>query len=296
MSKSEYRSNRSVAHTPRIRISIDDPRLAWDQIALTKATLGTDFDIIGLDGKLITEGGTGFNNPAGIGNAATDSGGKNFTPPLNGQPSINVGYGAIVPADITNLDTSWDGEDLVVTFEWDNDDPANATVSEFVLEVTEDGIQKQTPYGSFLVNRSQSTQTARFTKALNKRTLGTFSTNITSVCVYAIDPFYNKSSSVCDSSVPAYVLDLPVSVITISAAVNGYNVSYTIPTQSSFDAIDIVEYESNSSTEPAGVVYSRVYFNSISPANILTVNTNPRWVKARFSSDGGSSPPRRPMA
>jgi hypothetical protein len=54
-----------------------------------------------------------------------------------------------------------------------------------------------------------------------------------------------------------------------------------------FDAIDIVEYESTASTEPTGVTYSRVYFDSISPANVITLNTNSRWVKARFSSDSG---------
>jgi hypothetical protein len=64
-------------------------------------------------------------------------------------------------------------------------------------------------------------------------------------------------------------------------------VSYTVPTEDELDAIDIVEYESNASAEPTGVTYSRVYFDTISPANVITTNTNPRWVKARFSSDSG---------
>lgn len=288
MSKSEYRSNRSVAQTPKLLISVDDPRLAWDQIALTKATLGADFDIVGLDGKLIVEGGTTPGNPSGAAYTTSSSGGNNYSPPSIGKPSINLGYDAIVPADITNLDTTWDGEDLVVTFDWDPDDPANATVSEFVLEVTADGITRQTPYGSFVPDKTQTEQTIRFTKSINRTTIGVFRTSITSVCVKAMDPFFNVSSNVCDTSIPAYVLDLPVPEITVAPAISGYNVSYTIPTQSSFDAINIFEYESNSSSEPTNVVYSRIYFGNVSPANVITLNTNSRWIKASFSSDGGN--------
>lgn len=286
--KSEYTSNRKVAVVPEIPIATDDPRLDPYERAITESTIGGPINEIGLDGKSLRTGGTNFYNPSGEANAGTVSDGGNFTPPTNGQGSINVGFGAIVPANIANLDTVWDDEDLVITFTWDPNSPANATVSEFILEVTEDGVKKQSPYGSFLVNRSQTNQTVRLTKVLNAKTLGTFSTAITSVCVFAIDAFYNKSSSVCDTSVPAYVPNLPIPDITVSHALNGYNVVYTIPTQGSFDAIEIVEYESPT-TPPSNAVYSRVFFDNISPANIITLNTQKRWVKARFTLSGGSS-------
>ena len=288
--KSEYTSNRDIAGIPTIPIAVDDPRLGPFQKALTKATIGGPIDEIGVDGKSITAGGTFFYAPSGGANVNTGGSGANYTVPGDGGPAIDVGFNPIVPIDVTSVVATWSSsspENLIVNFDWDYADPANATISEFILEVTANGITRTTPYRSFFPNKTQTAQTLTLTKDLNRQTFGQFRTSITSVCVYAIDSFYNKSSNVCDTSIPAYVLDLPVPVITVTAAVGGYNVAYTIPTQEVFDAIDIVEYESNASTEPTGVSYLRVYFNSISPANIITTNTNPRWVKARFSSDGG---------
>jgi hypothetical protein len=288
--ESKYTSNRNIAGVPTIPIATDDPRLSWHQKALTKSTVGGPIDEIGLDGKSLNAGGTSFYAPSGASNLNTGSSGANFTAPVNGGPAINVGFEAIVPTDVTNVVATWSlssPEDLVVNFDWDYADQLNATITEFVLEITADGVTRQTPYGSFIPNRSQTAQTLTLTKSLNRSTLGIFRTSITSVCVYAIDSFYNKSSNVCDTSIPAYVLNLPTPTITVTAASSGYNVAYTVPTESVFDAIDIVEYESSASTEPTGVAYSRVYFNSVSPANIITLNTNSRWVKARFSSDSG---------
>ncbi len=287
--KSEYKSNKSVAKNPTVPISVDDPRLAWNKAQQTKSRQGAEVDMVGIDGKSLIQGGSNLSTPnGGVRSDSNRSPEVIVIPPTNGNPGYAIeGFDAIVPTDISNVQAVWSGEDLVVTFDWDYEDPLNNSVSEFILEVTADGITRQTPYGSFPVNRTQVGQTATLTKSLNRSTIGIFRTSITSVCVYAIDSFYNKSNSVCDTSIPAYVLNLPIPVITVTAATNGYNVAYTLPTESVFDAIDIVEYESTSSTEPTGVDYSRVYFNSISPANIITVNTNQRWVKARFSSDSG---------
>jgi len=287
--KSEYKSNKSVAKNPTVPISVDDPRLAWNKVNQTKSRQGAEVEIIGADGKSLVQGGSSLATPnGGLRSDNVNNPERVVVPPTNGNPAYTIeGFGALVLTDITNVQAVWSGENIVVTFDWDYEDPSNDTVSEFILEITADGITRKTPYGSFPVNRTQVGQTATLTKSLNRSTLGIFRTTITSVCVYAIDSFYNKSNSVCDTSIPAYVLNLPVPVITVTAATNGYNVAYTIPTESVFDAIDIVEYESDSSTEPTGVDYSRVYFSSISPAKIITINTNSRWVKARFSSDGG---------
>ena len=286
---SKYKSGKSVAKNPTVPISADDPRVAWNKIANTKSRIGSEIDIIGLDGKSLIGGGTNTSNPTGVNGSVNPAGTKEkqYIPPSNGNPGYKTGYGAIVPTNVSSVSASWSGEDLVVTFNWDYSNPSNSTISEFVLEVTADGITRQTPYGSFIPNKTQTAQTLTLTKSLNRSTIGIFRTSITSVCVYAIDSFYNKSTSVCDASIPAYVLSIAVPVITVTAAISGYNVAYTIPSESMFDAIDIVEYESNASTEPTGVTYSRVYFDSISPANVITLNTNSRWVKARFSSDSG---------
>lgn len=287
MTKSEYRSNRSVAQTPRLLISVDDPRLSWDQIALTKATLGADFDIVGLDGKLITEGGTTQSNPSGSTPSYSDSSRGNFTPPTNNQPSIDVGFGVLTPTDPTNVTAVWSGDSLVVTFDWDYLDPLNATVSNFIIEMDVDSQIKRTPLDMFVPNRTQTAQTLTLTKELNIKTFGIFRTKITGIRVLAIDPFYNTSSAVAVASVPSYPLNLPVPVINVAAITGGYSVSYTAPTDSSYGSIEIVEYESSSSTEPTGVTYSRTYFGNLIPANIIVNNTNARWVKARFYYSSG---------
>ena len=293
--KSVYKSPKSVALNQPVTISVDDPRAAWDKIGQTRARLGSELELVGLDDIPLIGGGKSLTASGGPPTLGIPKDLEKFvSPPSNGQEAkIVYGFGAIVPTDITNVSTAWSTEsekteDLIVTFDWDYADPANVSVTEFILEITlSTGTVRQTPYGSFPVNKTQTGQTAILTKSLNRSTLGVLSLNITKVCVYAIDAFYNISGKVCDNTVPAYVLNLPVPVITVAAASNGYNVSYTIPTQSIFDAIDIVEYESAATTEPTGVTYSRVYFDNISPANVITTNTNSRWVKARFSSDGG---------
>ena len=290
--KSVYKSPKSVAKNQNITVSVDDPRAAWDKAGQFKARAGAEVDIVGLDGTPLIDGGkslTSSFSSTGTNKVVEEE--RFVLPGVNGgQASIKVGYGAIVPTDITNVSTAWSTEsgkteDLIVTFDWDYADPANATVSEFILEITlSTGTIRQTAYGLFPVNRTQTGQTAIFTQQINKATLGDLSVNISKVCVYAIDAFYNVSGKVCDTTIPAYVLDLPVPVITVTSAISGYSVAYTIPSQSVFDAIDIYEYESNASTEPTGVTYSRVYFDQVSPANIITVNNNARWVKARFTS------------
>jgi hypothetical protein len=291
--KSVYKSPKSVARNQPVTISADDPNARWDKIGQFKARVGAEVDVVGLDGKRLIDGGKSLT--ASFSSTGTHKvvEPERFVSPGvgGGEASIQVGLRAIVPTDISNVETSWSdagsGPNLIVTFNWDYDDPENKNVTEFILEVTADGVTRQTPYGSFPVNKTQASQTATITESIMSTTMGTLTKNVTKVCVYAIDAFYNKSNSVCDNTVPVHILDLPVPVITVSQAVDGYNVAYTIPTQSGFDAIDIVEYESNASTEPTSVTYSRVYFSGISPANILTLNLNSRWVKARFSSRWG---------
>lgn len=287
--KSEYNSNRSIAGIPAIPIAVDDPRLSWDQIALTKATIGGPIDIIGLDGKSITAGGTTFNAPTGAAVVSSKSSGANYSPPSNGQPALDVGFGELTPTDPTNVSAVWSGNDLVVSFYWDSSDSLNQTVSNFILELTVDGIKFKTPLETFVPNKTTSSQVLTLTEILNTKTFNIFTTNITSISVFAIDPFYNTSASVAVASVPTYSFALSAPVITVSSIVSGYSVAYTAPTDASYGSIEIVEYESSSSTEPTGVTYSRVYLGTITPANIIASNTNARWVKARFVGKSGTN-------
>lgn len=292
--KSQYKSSKSVAKNPTISITVDDPRLRWDKISTTKSRIGAEIDIIGLDGKSLINGGKSLTSASGLSSTiATDKSsapGDTVTPAMNGYPSVVYpGQGPVVisPTDPTNVTASWSGEDLVVQFDWDYSNELNVTVSQFILELVADGVTKRTPLNAFPANKTQTAQTITLTKALNSQTFGIFRTQITSICVLIADPLSNISNTICAAIVPTYVLDLPTPTITVASIIGGYSVAYTTPTQSSFNAIEIVEYESDATTEPTGVQYSRTYLGTINPSNVIVHNLNPRWVKARFTSDSG---------
>jgi len=291
--KSKYQSSKSVAKNPTVPISADDPRVAWNKISQTKSRQGAEVDIVGLNGKSLVSGGTSASNASGAASTAQQSGTKTkaYVPPSNGKPGYNLDGDSITPTPVTNVAATWDGEDLVVTFDWDYSNDLNLLVSHFILELTVDGIVKRTPLTSFVPNTSSTAQTVTVTKSINITTFGVFRTNISAICVITIDPFYNESSSVCVTSIPEYVLDLPTPTITVTAISSGYSVAYTTPTEDVYDAIEVVEYESTDSTAPTGVTYIRSYFGVVNPANVITQNFNARWVKARFTSDSGVTTP-----
>jgi len=299
---SKYKSGKSVGKNQTVPINVDDPRLKPGKIGQTKARQGAEIDIIGLDNKALIVGGRGINNAAGA-IAPTPKGPdvKNpQLPPINGQPPKTYPGGSgpfiITPTNPSDVAAIWSGDNLVITFNWDYSNDANTTISQFIVELTSDGVTKRTAYNTFIPNKTQTAQSVTVTKSMITTMFNIFRTNITAVCVLTADPLNNISQTICASSVPTYVLDLPTPVITLTAISNGYSVAYTTPTQSSFDAIDIWEIEDSGSTAPtitypSGSVmpsnYKRSYFNSLNPANVITQNYNKRWVVARFSSDGG---------
>ena len=299
---SQYRNNKSVAKNPTVSIDADDPRVSWENLKQTQSRIGSEIEIIGKEGRAILFGG----DFSGNSNIVTD---KNVIPPFfpanitwpgdNKEPQTYPGGSGpfiIVPTDPSNVTATWSGDNLVVSFNWDGANEYNVTMSQFILEVTADGVTRRTPMNSFVPNKTSTSQTATFTKALNKLTFGLFRTKITSVCVLVADPLNNISQTICAPSVGAYVLNLPVPVITLTGISNGYSVAYTTPTEGPFDALDVWEIESTETTAPSVIFaadgitptnYSRVYFSSLNPANVLTQNSNKRWAMARFSSEGG---------
>jgi hypothetical protein len=291
--QSKYRSGKSVAKNPTVPISDDDPRLAWDKISNTKSRQGAEIDIIGLDGKSLVSGGTKAGNVSGSSSTKpTDNSVAKSKISLVANGTIHyLNRDSITPTAVTNAAATWDGEDLTVTFDWDYLNNYNQLVSHFILELTVDGIAERTPLTSFIPNRTGIGQTLTVTKTINTQTFGVFRTNISSICIIATDAYYNESSKVCVTSIPTYVLDLPTPTITVTAISSGYSVAYTTPTEDVYDAIEVVEYESTSSTAPTNVTYVRAYFGTVNPANVITQNFNDRWVKARFTSDSGVTTP-----
>lgn len=286
--KSKYQSSKSVAKNPTVPISADDPRVAWNKISQTKSRQGAEVDIVGLDGKSLIAGGTTVNNASG--SSSSLSTGNNGTsqdiyyPPSDGLQSRLIKYGLIEPDAPTDVVATWSGENLVITFNWNYAGEANVTVTEFILEITAESVTRSTPLGLFPVNKTQTAQTVTITQEILYNVFGAYTTQITSVGVLARDALWNKSTKAYTVSVPSYTSDLSTPTITVTSITNGYSVAYTTPSQSSYNVIEVVEYESNSSTEPTGVTYLRTYFDNITPANVITQNYNARWVKARFYS------------
>jgi hypothetical protein len=290
--KSKYKGSKSVAKNQTVPISVDDPRVAWDKVGQTKARQGAEIEIMGLDGKSLVAGGRNLSNLTGTTGVDKSTNIVDIPiPPINNQPpSVYPGGSGptiIVPTDPTDVAAVWSGNNLVITFNWDNANSLNTTVSQFIVELTSGGVTRTTPSNTFVPNKTQTAQTLTVTKSMITSMFNVFRTSFTSICVLTGDPLNNTSNSVCAATIPSYVLDLPTPVINVSSITSGYSVSYTTPTQDVFDGIEIVEYESTDSVEPTGVTYKRTFFSTLNPAVVLTPNFNKRWVKARFSSDGG---------
>ena len=154
--KSKYQSSKSVAKNPTVPISADDPRVAWNKINQTKSRQGAEVDIVGLNGKSLVSGGTSASNASGAASTAQQSGTKTkaYVPPSNGKPGYNLDGDSIIPTPVTNVAATWDGEDLVVTFDWDYSNDLNLLVSHFILQLTVDSVVKRTPLTSFVPNTS----------------------------------------------------------------------------------------------------------------------------------------------
>jgi hypothetical protein len=189
---------------------------------------GKVFTCIKLGSKLYWNNGVKVVSPA-----AKPSPSPSQTPPPAQTPPKNVKDCDLVPTPqlISNLKVEWAQEDLVLTFDWDTkrktEDcrfwPGNTIVqaaniiTEFILIPNIGGyIVGQTPYGSFPVNNSLAQQKVILTESLNQKTNGIFTVDITEICIFSINKYYKKSEKVCSDKVPAYVLNLPVPVITVS--------------------------------------------------------------------------------
>ena len=291
--KSKYTSGKSVGKNQTVPIGVDDPRLKPAKRGQTYARQGAEIQEIGLDGKTLISGGRTLNNPAGVVSPTTrlTDPPSVVIPPMGNKPPKTYPGGSgpviIVPTDPQNVSVVWSGNNLVISFDWDYANELNDTVSQFIVELTSGGVTKRTPANTFVPNITQTAQTITVTKSMITSMFNVFRTSFSSVCVLTGDPLNNISNSICAPSVPSYVLDLPTPVINVAAITSGYSVSYTTPTQDVFDGIEIVEYESNATVEPTGVTYQRTFFSTLNPAVVITPNFNKRWVKARFSSDGG---------
>ena len=295
MKQSEYQSPTTTAKRNTLFLALDDPRAQKLKLGITEARQGAEVKIVdvsetasltmaSLNSSQINLQQSGNNpnlNYIDIVNAIVNPGPNDPT----GRPNV-VDLGSV-----TNLSAAWSGTNLVFQFDFDPNLSANVTANEFVIHaISSSGtgsLEGYSKLGLFKIDKATTHYTFTFTQAMNIQAMGTLITDFASFCIYPIDSIgANSGQEVCIIP-PAYTLDLTTPTINVTSVNNGYSVIYTTPTSASYAGIEIVEYESNSSSEPTGVTYNRVYIGQINPANIITNNFNKRWVKARFASVAG---------
>ena len=178
----------------------------------------------------------------------------------------------------TSVLGSWVGTNFRVSF---NHSPSEEYFSYYRVTITGGGSSKV-----FDVPPLPGTSSQSFTLSLsqNRAAFGVPQTSF-SGSVRTVNIYGNEGSSVSFSS-SEYANTLPSATIVASAISNGYSVSYTTPTDATFDKIEIEEVESSSSTAPT-TGYTKVFSGSSNPAITITPNTNKRWVRARFVDNIG---------
>jgi len=174
------------------------------------------------------------------------------------------------PNAVTNLQSSWVGTTLNVTWDWTAGSPDFS--KDFILSFTEGSTTK-----SVIVPISSRSYSLSLTE--NKAMFGFVSTVI-SLSIVAEDRFGNKSTATTAAGA-TYISALSAPLITVTSVKNGYSVAWNNQTDPSFDAISIEEVESTAGADP-GIGYNVVYSGNLNPAIVITPNTNDRWVRARF--------------
>jgi len=182
----------------------------------------------------------------------------------------------------TNVVGSWVGTNFKVSFDHN---AAEEFFSAYKVKLTAGGVSKV-----FDVKATPGVTAQSFILSLsqNRAVFGVPQTAI-SGAVSVVNIYGNESAEV-PFSASTYVNTLPAAIIVATPISNGYSVSYTIPTDSTFNTIEIEEVESASATAPS-TGYGKVFSGSSSPAIIPAGDATKRWVRARFTDNVGSYGP-----
>ena len=186
----------------------------------------------------------------------------------------------LVPSSApTAVSGSWVGTNFKVVY---THSPAEEFLSYYKVTITGGGVSKVFDVAPVPGSSAQS-----FTLSLsqNRAAFGVLQTSF-SGSVSAVNIYGNEGTATTFGS-STYVNNLPAATITATAISNGYSVSYTTPTDATFDKIEIEEIESSATTSPT-TGFTKVFSGSTNPAVVIVPNTNKRWVRARFSDNLGS--------
>jgi len=179
----------------------------------------------------------------------------------------------------TAVSGSWVGTNFKVVY---THSPAEEFLSYYKVTITGGGVSKVFDVAPVPGSSAQS-----FTLSLsqNRAAFGVLQTSFTG-SVSAVNIYGNEGTATTFGA-SAYVNNLPAATIIATAISNGYSVSYTTPTDATFDKIEIEEIESPATSAPT-TGFTKVFSGSTNPAVVIVPNTNKRWVRARFSDNLGS--------
>lgn len=277
--QSQYRSPFTVGKRKTVYIDAADPRVQGFKANITAARLGAELVIIDSRINTLSQAGrlsnirfSSKNQKDGVLNPK----GENFT----------------TPSGLSNVSLAWEelsgGPALVISFDFDFNDPDNKYVSSFGYTLT--GNSETTPLiESITLNKDSTSQRVEFTYALNTQYYGIFQTSFTELKIAAYDSFGNNGPVTTITSIPSYSNSLPAPVITVTSIPMGYSVDWNTVAQT-YQYISVEEIVSDAGTAPS-TGYQQVYLNTIKPAVVLTPTTEARWVKARFTDKAGTYGP-----
>jgi hypothetical protein len=186
----------------------------------------------------------------------------------------------IIPNTLpTSVNASWTGTNFKV--DW-NHNPSEEFFSYYRVTLTS-GLNSKV----YDVPATPGTSSQFFTLSLsqNRAAFGVPQTSF-SGSIKTINIFQNEGSPVTFSNT-SYANALPSATIIATPISNGYSVSYTTPTDATFDKIEIEEIESSNTTAPT-TGFTKIFSGSNNPAIVIVPNTNKRWVRARFVDNIGS--------
>ena len=218
---------------------------------------------------------------------------KDVSDSLEGSDPVNP---QVTPTGVTNFMGEWkttDKDTLHLTWNFDETNPNNAYVREFVIEFKSGG---DTAYATGIL------PTARYydlTFGQNTKFFPTFrgtaDAPFTSIKIYAVPKYGTNGPMVPLLSIPAYQSSLSApSYLEVVQINNGYLVSYTVPADSSYGGIIVEETTTSPGTSGFGAVPTSSETPTPSPTDpakhtvtVLTSNLSPRWVRAKFYQKSG---------
>jgi hypothetical protein len=272
--------------------SLDDPMLGIKQV------------------NIWIKGGTYGNEFVNSGQFFTEAGTKTITLPIGEYffklqaqtalgslslfSSIQSARSFKSPTAITSLSGTWLKDDgttktdtLKVSFTHDStfsdSTNSNLDINHFIVKLTNSGRSR-----SFIlaVNKTSSSQAFYLSRELNIATFGLFAGGFT-MSVTAVDSFGNLSAVTTETS-SDYVTPLDTPVITLTPGILSYSVSWNSQSGKPLDQIYIEEVESSSNTAPS-TGYTQVAQGNQNPLNVNTLNSNKRWVRAKFYDSTGNA-------